>query len=337
MRNSLLVVIFGLTIIVSPTASRGQVPLWEHTWGGANDDLARACAVGPTGNIYVAGWTGNIGSAGDVLLAKYTDEGSLVWVKSWDFGTLELAFDIAVDEDGNVILAGLTEFGAYSDDALIMKIDSSGTVLWTRTWSTGWDAAEDIDVDNNGNIFVSGPTGPGSSSQDAFVSKYDSDGNLLWTRSWDRGGYEAPHGQALDPSGSVYITGLASAGLGGPMDVFLMKIDESGNLGWGRIWSMSGTERSVDLTRSGEVRAKMWGGLFVRVWTATSISLAILGVSGQEIVILSYSPTIARAICCFSKLGALQEMTRDMVYASVHRVPCTSLVSDPMQTAHGKT
>jgi Ca2+-binding RTX toxin-like protein len=86
-------------------------------------------------------------------------------------------------------------------------------------------------------------------SFDVFVSKLDSSGDYVWARHW--GGTDADYGLgiAVDGSGNVHTigefqgtvdfdpgAGTASLASSGSWDVFVSKLDSSGDYGWARHW-----------------------------------------------------------------------------------------------------
>ena len=123
-----------------------------------------------------------------------------------------------------------------------------------------------IKVDNNGNIFSAGffsgtaDFNPGIGSEsltsqgslDIFISKLDSSGNFLWAKRIGGLGGEVAKSIGVDNTGNVFIAGdfsgtvdfdpgvetatLTSSGEG---DVFLLKLDPSGNYVWAK--SFGGT------------------------------------------------------------------------------------------------
>ncbi len=171
---------------------------------------------------------------------------------------------IAVDSNDNSYITGyfdgtaefgsttLTSSGGY--DVFIAKVDSSGNYLWTvKAGGTGfYDRGNGIAVDSNGNSYITGyfdgtaefgsTTLTSSGGYDVFIAKVDSSGNYLWTvKAGGTGFYDRGNGIAVDSNGNSYITGyfdgtaefgsttLSSAG---EYDVFIAKVDSSGNYLW---------------------------------------------------------------------------------------------------------
>jgi hypothetical protein len=106
-----------------------------------------------------------------------------------------------------------------------------------------------------GNFFGAVDFGSGvltsmGSGLDVFVAKLDESGSTVWSRQFGDASDQAGTGIAVDPAGSVVLTGqfagqinlgglpLASAGT---QDVFLGKLDGSGNYQWsGRFGDSAG-------------------------------------------------------------------------------------------------
>ena len=131
-----------------------------------------------------------------------------------------------------------------------------------------------ITTDNAGNIYTTGyfydsadfDPGVGSfdltsaGSSDVFVSKLDASGNFLWAKAMGGIGGEEGNSIATDEAGNVYITGyyngtadfdpsagtfnLTSAGEG---DVFVVKIDASGNFLWAKTIGGSGNDWGISI------------------------------------------------------------------------------------------
>jgi hypothetical protein len=159
------------------------------------------------------------------------------WIATLGGATTDYGTGIAVDTSGNVYVTGLTQSsGAGSDDVLIVKYNTSGTIQWQRTLGgAGNDLGQSIAVDTSGNVYVSGyNTSSGAGGGDVLIAKYDTSGTIQWQRTLGGASNDYGYGIAVDASGNVYITGYtASSGAGG-QDVLIAKYDTSGTIQWQR-------------------------------------------------------------------------------------------------------
>ncbi|MBK8619436.1 MAG: SBBP repeat-containing protein [Anaerolineales bacterium] len=86
--------------------------------------------------------------------------------------------------------------------------------------------------------------------QDIFISKLDSNGNYVWAKSMGGTDYDYANGISVDSSGNVYTTGTflntvdfdpgpndANLSSVGWNDIFISKLDGSGNYVWARAWA----------------------------------------------------------------------------------------------------
>jgi hypothetical protein len=188
------------------------------------------------------------------------------------FGTSENDFaqDIAVDNNGNIYLAGFT-YGslngknAGNDDAFVHKYNSSGTELWTRQFGTsGYDLATSIALDKSGNVYVAGYTtgslnSTNAGSWDLFIRKYNSSGTELWTNQFGTSDYDISTSLAVDSKGDVYMSGITLGSIGntaaGSYDVFLCKYNSIGTELWIRQFGTPSHDeiRSIALDGGGNV------------------------------------------------------------------------------------
>ncbi len=151
-----------------------------------------------------------------------------LWAITHNVGLNAYGEGIAVDNDGNVYVAGSIKSstgGVYEYDFLTLKYDSAGNLLWTATFDGGFeDRAQDIILDGNGNLYVTGYSYNDTDS-DYLTVKYDaSSGNEIWHRRYDNDeSYDAAHGIAIDQSGSIYVTGAAD------YNFLTLKYDALGN------------------------------------------------------------------------------------------------------------
>ncbi|MBX3043790.1 MAG: SBBP repeat-containing protein [Ignavibacteriae bacterium] len=202
----------------------------------------------------------------DLFLVKYDSNGNEIWCKGLPGLGNAGGRAISTDDFENTIIAGSFAGNIYIDtvifnsttvpnnDIYISKFSPTGTLIWAKQFGgTGDDYARGIDADANGNIYVSGVfsnsvnfdgiTLAANGSSDIFLMKLDSNGNIIWIKQiGNLGAEEGCEIEAL-PSGDIFITGGFSQTiiLGsnnytalGMRDVFIAKIDSSGNIIWAK-------------------------------------------------------------------------------------------------------
>ncbi|HEY9828394.1 MAG TPA: SBBP repeat-containing protein, partial [Stenomitos sp.] len=89
--------------------------IWKRQLGTNLPDRATSIAADATGNVFLGGTTdGNLGGTNlglgfaDAWTAKYSPTGKPIWRKQLGTNSIEYSDGVAVDNKGNVFLAGLT-------------------------------------------------------------------------------------------------------------------------------------------------------------------------------------------------------------------------------------
>lgn len=105
---------------------------WSKAWGGTEYEYAEDIAVDEAGAVYAAGHTRSFGAGAidSFLLSLDATDGSANWSRGWgDSGNDEI-LDVAVDDNGDLWLAGRTD--SFSYRGLLLQYDSSGALLLAR-------------------------------------------------------------------------------------------------------------------------------------------------------------------------------------------------------------
>mmetsp|Transcript_30976 Transcript_30976/g.69716 ORF Transcript_30976/g.69716 Transcript_30976/m.69716 type:complete len:425 (-) Transcript_30976:148-1422(-) len=254
---------------------------WTRQHGAKEADSARAMQLDQEGNILVVGYTssaldGNVHQGGsDIFVSKFDRSGSLLWTRQHGTGDWDYGHALQVDNQSNILVAGYTggtldgHQNAGSYDFFIMKLDASGSWLWTRQrGSASWDFARALRLDRAGNVFVAGYTRgslnghANAGGKDIFLSKFDAEGSWQWTQQQGSAGDDDAMDLGIDSFGNVLVAGETSGSLGnknlGSSDVFLMKFGNAGECEWIR---QRGTS-SFDVAWALEV------DLFNNIWVA---------------------------------------------------------------------
>jgi len=209
--------------------------LWDKTYGGVDDDFGYAISPSADHGFIIIGGTYSWGSGlQDVYLVKIDSSGNLLWSKT--YGGLEEDIGMAVKQtaDGGYIIAGATySYGAGNNDVYLIRTDSLGDTLWTRTYGGPlWDGALDLCQSADGCFVIVGETmSYGSGLTDVYLIKVDPNGNLIWSRTY--GGVDADRGWAIRPTddGGFIIAGRTRLPTSNYYDIYLIKTDHQGNIG----------------------------------------------------------------------------------------------------------
>ncbi|MAQ13992.1 MAG: hypothetical protein CMN30_04250 [Sandaracinus sp.] len=261
--------------------------------GPTEENEIDAVASDAEGNVFVAGKFEEIltiagaaerlVSAGraDIMLAEYDREGALRWVRQYGGASEDNVFDADCDAEGNVYLSGyfggtvafgdheLTTTGLRDLDAMVVKVDPMGEVLWARSFgsSAAVDGGNELTVAPSGAVHVlvdsadptwdgaarwsllDDPTGaatpigdPVEGGRDGFLLVLDpDDGAVRWSAQVGGAGAVRMKSLAVDAEGTVYaggdldganvIAGETLATFGG-RDGFLASWTGAGELRW---------------------------------------------------------------------------------------------------------
>ncbi len=221
---------------------------WAQQIGSTGTDQSSGVTVDGTGNVYLTGlFSGTVTVGGqsitsrgntDIFLAKYNPAGALLWFRQAGGHSADEGDAVAVDNAGNVYVAGLFgDTGTFGEtnivgqanvNIFVAKYDSGGNLAWTRrAGGTSNCRALALAVDGNGNAFLSGSFQgtatfgqPGveplatnlvsSGQSDIFIAKYNTSGLVQWARGAGGSADDQGQGIAVDGAGNVYVTGYFS-------------------------------------------------------------------------------------------------------------------------------
>lgn len=171
----------------------GGAAEWVARYDGSrnNYDYASALALDAAGNVYVTGYSQNVGSNQDYATVKYDPAGNQLWVAMynglWDQN--DRARDIKVDGRGNVYVTGYSYSFTSQYDCVTIRYDQAGNEVWTATYdgpsqpsggnpAPGGGTDNDCDyayalaLDNLGNVYVTGGSFGAASRYDYATLKY---------------------------------------------------------------------------------------------------------------------------------------------------------------------
>lgn len=287
-----LTILLGL-LLGSYTVSFAQNPviLSDKALGGTGVDQCNAAIKTGDGG-YILGGTSTGGVNGDksepsmggfdFWVIKIDASGNKVWDKTFGGSDQDQLYTIVKTMDGGYLLAGTSRSGVSAHksepsrgivDYWVIKIDANGNKLWDKTlgtdnWETFGGAVEMAD----GSYLITGHTEgsntgdrsePSRGSSDLWVVKLSPIGNIVWEKVVGGSWADYIYGVVANPDGYVYLAAGSSSPISfdrtstpiGSYDLWLVKMDISGNIAWDR--SYGGTwddfPRSIACAANGDL------------------------------------------------------------------------------------
>lgn len=193
--------------------------LWSQAWAGlgagGTSEGANCVGVDPAhGFLYAAGHyeDGGVTNGDDALLIQLDFAGNVLWVRTWDRGGCDDAYNLALDAAGSVYVTGGTldsdDCDAGGKKVFVTKWSTAGNLVWDRVYSSGEDEGDGLAVEaTTGDVYLSGSTLSPAGDLDGLILKLDASGSLHWSRTWggasDDGVIVAPRGAELVATGAT--------------------------------------------------------------------------------------------------------------------------------------
>ena len=161
----------------------------------SGSDIAYAVGLQSDGKIVVAGMTTNTSTGKDFACLRYNSNGTLdssfgtngIVTNDVQIGSDDVAYSLAIQSDGKIILAGFSDDGSNKNAAMI-RLNSNGTL--DNTFGTSGKVLTDFITNRadeiktvkihalTGNIVVGGTSSLTSTNSQAVIARYTSAGLL---------------------------------------------------------------------------------------------------------------------------------------------------------------
>lgn len=153
---------------------------WRKSYGGS-DHIAEGYSIKETtdGGFVVVGSIQKLGlgdgRGNDLYVIRLKPDGDTLWTKRYGGSFQDYGESIDITADGGYIVCGYTDtFGAGQEDIYVIKLNTMGDTLWTRTFGDeGTDEAYSIAQASDGGLILAGIW----DSSNGFLIKLDKDGN----------------------------------------------------------------------------------------------------------------------------------------------------------------
>lgn len=201
--------------------------LWTRTFGdsgGSNYEIGHSVKQTNDNGYIITGEKDGYG-----FLLKTNNSGDLEWQTELGSTGLDVGNSVEQTYDDGYIIAG-TGFIPTSNsyDIIIIKTDSLGDTIWTKTFGgSGGDHGTCVLQTIEGNYIVAGYTSTyGAGHADFLLIKLDEEGNLIWFETY--GGINEDHAySAVQTDDGCYLIAGATTSYGnGWFDAMVIKLKQ---------------------------------------------------------------------------------------------------------------
>jgi uncharacterized delta-60 repeat protein len=216
--------------------------IWQKTYGGPYDDEATCIENTTDGGYVVAGPSDSFGSGAGgydhFWVLKLNSTGGIVWQNTYGgSGEDDPYYVQQTTPDQGYIVVGLTNStGAGYDDFWVLKLNSTGTVEWSKTYgSTGYDDAYSAEQTADGGYIVAGTSNSFSSggNPDVWLLKLDSTGTPQWQYAYGGSNDNEGYSVRQTSDGGYVVAGTTSSFGAGTYNVWVLKLEANGGITWG--------------------------------------------------------------------------------------------------------
>ncbi len=157
--------------------------------------------------------------------------------------------------DGGTVIVGSSYISDATDhDIYLLKIDSAGNQIYSRTFGTtsteyGYDIVETSD---GGLVLVGCSNSFGTGDKDIYLIKTDSDGYLLWSKNIGGTGDDDGYSIRQTSDNGFIICGTTNSSGAGYTDLYLVKTDANGNVLWSKTYGGSGGEAGAAVRQTAD-------------------------------------------------------------------------------------
>jgi hypothetical protein len=147
----------------------------------------------------------------DVYLVKTHPNGDTMWTRTYDrAGRTDVGNDVQQTGDGGYIIAGQTQIIGLDDDFYLIRTDSNGDTVWTKTFGdsqapTPWEEAFALDQTSDGGYILAGFTHSyGAGNSDVWIVKTAPEPGIAEHEST----HPTPFSLHVSPNPFTYLTDI---------------------------------------------------------------------------------------------------------------------------------
>ena len=266
--------------------TKGEL-LWQRNYGTEYNDHGFSLLAVETGGFWLLGSTGgfyNLARAdftrqdADILLIRVDKDGNELFRRTIGGPRHDWARDMLA-VGGEIYILGSTQSeGEGSFDMYLVKIDSDGKTLWTKTMGgEDFEYGEAMQLTPSGDLYLLGTSASGNTNHDPdiYLLRVNSSGDIIWEQRFGTIGPDYGRNLIVLPDSGCLLGGTLSVHPGMHTNVGLIRVDQNGTIM--NVENVSAPQ--------GDPRVRLYPNP-----TTTSITISFEGLKpGQESALCIYS------------------------------------------------
>lgn len=238
-------IVLTLSILFLTYLAFGQ----ELFYGSTEEDFGRSIQQTDDYGYIITGFTLESGDA-DIYLIKTDTSGIPEWERTYGGSGTEHGLDVVITPDGGYAICGYTtSYGEGIENAYLVRVDSNGDTLWTKTYGgTVRSKALSLSNTNAGGFIMAGyTTSFGAGSEDMYIINTDANGDTLWTKTF--GGVDWDRARAVKQrtNDNFIIAGSTASFGNGNDDFYVLNLTEDGDTIWTKTFGGINAEHAWDV------------------------------------------------------------------------------------------
>lgn len=231
--------------------------IWTKFYPGYYTARARHILPTTDNGFIICGGTASteIGET-DVFIFKIDEAGIMQWSKTYGGTDYDNAFAMCnTNDDGYLFVGSTSSFGVQNFDLYILKTNSEGDTLWTKTYGgPGYDGGFSVHKLEDNNFVIGVETSNfGASNLNMVVVKINDDGEIIWSSPV---GVDIIHrGPFLSLTSDNCIAGCGWNHTYNPTttDMVIFKMDTEGELLWTQIYGGSDYDLGLSIVETSDL------------------------------------------------------------------------------------
>lgn len=246
---------------------------WQRTYGGPDGSFGYSVQQTTDGGYIVTGHTYSFGNNSQVYLIKTDSLGDTLWTRTYGGSSEDRGMSVQQIADRGYIIAGYTNSFGNGYQIYLIKTDSLGDTIWTKTYGGahddyGYSVHQTID----GGYVITGGAFFSWDYDPVYLIKTDSFGNVVWAKAYGDTSNAIGRSVRQTADGGYIIAGTYP-NQNPPHKIYLIKTDSLGDTLWSKLYGQSSLADGYSVRQTVDGGYIVAGSDFFRLYLVRTDSL----------------------------------------------------------------